>query len=128
MEQITQKITLALIRMQLLRHCFQIPPYFYAFHSHRFKINSVEPLYSGHFWTEFSGRCKEVAVTGRFLNKTTLSAMPITQGTTATGRRTFLHRASRQGTIHLVTKNIRIAYLRYRAIPCCYCVTHSAKL
>ena len=27
--------------------------------------NTVEPLYNGHLRTEFSGRCKEVAVMGR---------------------------------------------------------------
>ena len=32
-------------------------------------LTIVEPLYNGHFRTEFSGRCKEVAVMGRFLIK-----------------------------------------------------------
>ena len=30
------------------------------------RLDTAEPLYNGHFRTDFSGRCKEVAVMGRF--------------------------------------------------------------
>ena len=32
-------------------------------------IDTVEPLYNGHPGAELTGRCREVAVAGRFLNK-----------------------------------------------------------